>query len=98
MKDTVSKLGNKYTCYECGCKFYDLNKPEPICPKCNANQKNAEPEPKISPPKRIRSLIPVEEPEENEDVEPMGDEDFSEIDSFDDDEDIDLNDFEKDDA
>jgi uncharacterized protein (TIGR02300 family) len=35
------KLGNKYDCYNCGTKFYDLGKPEPICPKCGANQKDA---------------------------------------------------------
>lgn len=35
------KLGNKYDCYSCGTKFYDLGKPEPICPKCGANQKDA---------------------------------------------------------
>jgi len=35
------KLGTKYDCYNCGTKFYDLGKPEPICPKCGANQKDA---------------------------------------------------------
>lgn len=35
------KLGNKYDCYSCGTKFYDLGKNEPICPKCGANQKDA---------------------------------------------------------
>lgn len=35
------KLGTKYDCYSCGTKFYDLGKPEPICPKCGANQKDA---------------------------------------------------------
>jgi uncharacterized protein (TIGR02300 family) len=35
------KLGNKYDCYNCGTKFYDLGKAEPICPKCGANQKDA---------------------------------------------------------
>ena len=35
------KLGSKYDCYNCGTKFYDLGKPEPICPKCGANQKDA---------------------------------------------------------
>ncbi|MEM9291485.1 MAG: FYDLN acid domain-containing protein [Acidobacteriota bacterium] len=32
------KLGKKYDCVACGTKFYDLGKPEPICPKCGANQ------------------------------------------------------------
>lgn len=27
-------LGTKYECSNCGTKFYDLGKPEPICPKC----------------------------------------------------------------
>lgn len=35
------KLGNKYVCYQCGCKFYDLSKPKPICPKCGADQNDA---------------------------------------------------------
>ena len=35
------KLGSKYDCYNCGTKFYDLGKPEPVCPKCGANQKDA---------------------------------------------------------
>lgn len=35
------KLGTKHICFQCGCKFYDLAKPEPICPKCGANQTDA---------------------------------------------------------
>lgn len=35
------KLGNKFDCYSCGTKFYDLGKSEPVCPKCGANQKDA---------------------------------------------------------
>jgi len=35
-------LGTKYECYNCGTRFYDLGKPEPLCPKCGANQKDAE--------------------------------------------------------
>lgn len=34
-------LGNRYDCYNCGAKFYDLGRPEPLCPKCGANQKDA---------------------------------------------------------
>ena len=33
-----SKLGNRFTCYGCGKKFYDLNRDEPVCPGCGANQ------------------------------------------------------------
>jgi uncharacterized protein (TIGR02300 family) len=32
-------LGTKYLCFKCGAKFYDLRKPEPICPKCGADQR-----------------------------------------------------------
>lgn len=34
------KLGTKFECFSCGTKFYDLGKPESICPKCKANQKD----------------------------------------------------------
>jgi hypothetical protein len=30
-------LGNRYTCFECEIKFYDLNK-NPVCPSCKADQ------------------------------------------------------------
>ena len=32
-------LGTKYTCFKCECKFYDLGAPEPICPRCGADQR-----------------------------------------------------------
>src|ERR1700740_1499655 len=35
------KLGIKHECFNCATKFYDLGKPEAICPKCGADQKNA---------------------------------------------------------
>jgi rubrerythrin len=31
-------LGRRYKCYKCGIKFYDLGKPQPLCPSCGANQ------------------------------------------------------------
>lgn len=30
-------LGTKYECAECGAKFYDLGKPEPLCPRCGTD-------------------------------------------------------------
>jgi hypothetical protein len=33
-----NKWGKKYTCFKCDCKFYDLNRPKAICPKCKADQ------------------------------------------------------------
>lgn len=38
------KLGNKYECFNCGVKFYDLSKGSATCPKCGADQKDAEEE------------------------------------------------------
>jgi uncharacterized protein (TIGR02300 family) len=35
------KLGTKFECFNCGTKFYDLGKSDPVCPKCGANQKDA---------------------------------------------------------
>lgn len=35
------RLGTKWTCYSCGVRFYDLKKPEPICPKCEADQRES---------------------------------------------------------
>lgn len=72
-------LGKKYTCFKCKTKFYDLNKPEAICPKCGADQRddpNPEPqEPVIpkykrpaaseSPRAAKKGLIPDEEEEED---------------------------------
>ena len=34
MPVTKAKLGNKLTCSNCGAKFYDLKKKQPVCPKC----------------------------------------------------------------
>jgi uncharacterized protein (TIGR02300 family) len=32
-------LGQKYTCFKCSTKFYDLRKPIPVCPKCGVDQR-----------------------------------------------------------
>ncbi len=45
------KLGKKHTCYQCGCKFYDLNRPAALCPRCGADQSEASKRPKATPPK-----------------------------------------------
>jgi hypothetical protein len=58
-------LGRKYTCYSCHTKFYDLGKPVPLCPKCGADQRDAEDAPVASSPRgrRVVEPPPVEEPE-----------------------------------
>jgi hypothetical protein len=55
-------LGKKYTCYSCGAKFYNLNKPESICPKCGADQKDARSEeaPVAAAPRPPRRSMMIE--------------------------------------
>ncbi len=35
-------FGTKFTCHKCGTKYYDMRKPDPVCPKCGADQKEAQ--------------------------------------------------------
>ena len=72
----MPELGKKYECAECGAKFYDLGKSEPICPRCGTNQKAVE---KAAPEPRARYVAPKAaappvEPDE-EAVEAIGEED-----------------------
>jgi hypothetical protein len=46
-----TKLGQKWVCYSCQAKFYDMQKPEPRCPKCGADQRQS---PAFEKPKRTR--------------------------------------------
>jgi uncharacterized protein (TIGR02300 family) len=63
----MPELGKKYTCYSCHTKFYDLGKPEPICPKCGADQRDAEEAPVTTGHRSRASRAPVvEEPIEDE--------------------------------
>jgi uncharacterized protein (TIGR02300 family) len=75
MKD----LGNKFTCYKCQTKFYDMKKPAPICPKCGADQRDTPPQTKserkkataVAAPTRLEAVEDYEEkvPEDEEDEE-----------------------------
>jgi len=60
-------LGTKHTCFKCGAKFYDLKKPNAICPKCGADQRDMPP-----PPKTSRRAAARAEPAD--DAEPLLDE------------------------
>ena len=79
-------LGNKFECFSCGARFYDLGKSEAVCPKCGANQKDAKPSDgsaDAAHPKRRRREETVR-PAEEEEAEVVaeagaeGDEDFAE--------------------
>ena len=57
-------LGAKHVCFKCGTKFYDLRKPETVCPKCGADQKDSPanrpaPEPRRS---RLAAVLKAVEP------------------------------------
>jgi hypothetical protein len=63
----MPELGRKYTCYSCHTKFYDLNKPVPLCPKCGSDQRDADEAPVYTAPRGRRV---VEEPVEEEEFTP----------------------------
>ena len=66
------KLGTKHLCFSCHSKFYDLNKPEPVCPRCGANQNERPKEPKEPKPpapsrqERGRDITPLLQEEDRE--------------------------------
>jgi hypothetical protein len=71
--DRSQRLGGRHECYACGAEFYDLNKPEPVCPRCQANQlqrpkdepaAKAAPATKATPRVREMAYLDDEEPAE----------------------------------
>ncbi len=72
-------LGTKHTCFKCGTKFYDMKKPEPICPKCGADQRQS-PASKPSPAAERRRAPPKPPPP----VEPEAEEPEADLDEADD--------------
>jgi uncharacterized protein (TIGR02300 family) len=64
----MPELGKKYTCYSCHTKFYDLGKPTPLCPKCGADQRDAEEAPVYTSSRSRRVVEP--EPAEDEEFTP----------------------------
>ena len=50
---TKAKLGKKLTCSNCGAKFYDLKKKQPVCPKCGEDYV-------VQKPKTRRTPTPAE--------------------------------------
>jgi uncharacterized protein (TIGR02300 family) len=78
----MANLGTKHECYSCGTKFYDLGKPEALCPKCGANQKDARKhdiaaaEAAAVRRKKREEVVAVPEVE-HEDLLPSADEEFA---------------------
>jgi uncharacterized protein (TIGR02300 family) len=82
-------LGNKHVCFKCATKFYDLRKPEAVCPKCGADQKDS-PANRPAPEPRRGRLAAVPRPPEPAPPEPeaeAAEDEAEELDTFDDDDD-----------
>jgi hypothetical protein len=82
-EDRKSKLGRKWMCFECGAKFYDLNHPEPLCPKCGTDQRTRpknQPLPTSPPPpprpRDHRPLALLDDDDATRDDEALGPEDL----------------------
>jgi len=73
----VADLGKRYKCYKCGTKFYDLSKPQPLCPVCGEDQNNEETK-KMLKRKRRRALSKVKA-----DIRPMPEEENGDVESDD---------------
>ncbi|GMT97076.1 hypothetical protein KH5H1_11950 [Corallococcus caeni] len=79
-------LGTKHSCYKCGTKFYDMKKPDPICPKCGADQReNVVAKPAEGRRGRLAAAPKVIEPEPEE--TPAVEDDEESLETFGDDED-----------
>jgi uncharacterized protein (TIGR02300 family) len=64
-------LGTKHTCFKCGTRFYDLKKPEPLCPKCGADQRQSPASKPTAAERRRQPKAPPPPPKpEVDEVEP----------------------------
>lgn len=78
-------LGTKHVCFKCSAKFYDLKKPDPICPKCGADQREASAKPegrrsRLSAVPKIIEPVEAVEKEESDEVEDVEEEEIEDED------------------
>ncbi|HVS02208.1 MAG TPA: FYDLN acid domain-containing protein [Thermoanaerobaculia bacterium] len=62
----MPELGTKHECGECGAKFYDLGRPDPICPRCGTNQRElarSESQAAKEPARSRKAAEQIEEPD-----------------------------------
>ena len=75
-------LGNKHVCFKCSTKFYDMKKPDPLCPKCGADQRES---PALKAPAeggrrgRLSAAPKIIEPTEPEEAEVADEEEVAEF-------------------
>lgn len=63
----MPNLGTKYVCFSCQTKFYDLGREVALCPKCGADQKDADSSP--APVAKSRRVVePVDDEVEIEET------------------------------
>jgi hypothetical protein len=56
-----AEWGQRFICFKCGTRFYDLKKAVPVCPKCAADQTKAPVKSSSTPSRpRPRALVPDE--------------------------------------
>ena len=83
-----SQLGTRYTCFQDGTKFYDLNRPAAICPSCGADQKDdPNPDPREAVLARFRGKGKPSRLDEEEEEEVDEDAEVDDADADDDDDD-----------
>ena len=61
------RFGEKHSCKSCSARFYDLNKPEPRCPKCDTPV--ARTKPRLNPAEALAKPPSSKTP--SQDLEPM---------------------------
>ena len=66
MPVTNAKLGNKLTCSNCGAKFYDLKKKQPVCPKCGEDYVVQKPKTRRAPAAAEPAPAPAPAPDAKE--------------------------------
>lgn len=101
MQPDKAVLGKRYTCFQCGTKFYDLNREEPTCPSCGSDQRD-DPNPaphvlllsklkaerkraRAAPKKGVKPSREEEIEEEDDDLEDIEDDGDDDLDDDDDD-------------
>lgn len=52
-----AKFGERHVCHACGCKFYDMHRNPPLCPRCGADVSQ-----KPIPEEPALDVLPDDEP------------------------------------
>lgn len=60
----MADLGGKHECPDCGTKFYDLGRPQPLCPRCGRNVAEDAEAKKVSKSKKKAAADDEDEPAE----------------------------------